>query len=154
MSSSDIVVQTLDDAFVRKHYDDFLRVDSTAVSEGHLEVWRASNYRKEISGKWILSVCALDQERLVGYRVVSKLSPLSMHVHGHRLSVDVSWRGRGVATQLIEYSELLAKKMGFVGITNYIHSRNIPSQRFFMKKGYAMIDDSFGHKSLYMKSIV
>ncbi|NKI31363.1 GNAT family N-acetyltransferase [Croceivirga thetidis] len=96
----------------------------------------------------------VDHNRIIGgivvstimdeeYRSISWLSENRKNIYIHRLFVHPKSQGQGIARQLMEFAEELAKTQNFVSVRLDTFSQNKRNQRFYENRGYQRLGDVF-----------
>jgi ribosomal protein S18 acetylase RimI-like enzyme len=88
----------------------------------------------ELDGQ-IAGVAALTQDQDAEY-AQADWDPAETAIVTHRLAVDPSAQGRGVAAALLEQAEQLAVQRGLKSLRVDTNSENAATQRLFPKLGY------------------
>lgn len=84
-----------------------------------------------ISGTMTLSE-TMDRE----YEAVRWLTPQGNQRYLHRLGIHPALQGKGLAQQLMDHAERMARQQGAVSIRLDTFSRNARNQRFYEMRGY------------------
>ena len=101
----------LDRAGMSRWLDDLVRLDGRlfqTMGAAYAEAgWTAEQFRRDLDGKWALSLAAVDGARaLAGFCIASASRQGAVHIH--RLAVEPRCQGRGVGRSLIAGLERLA----------------------------------------------
>ena len=109
----------LDRAGMSRWLDDLVRLDGRlfqTMGAAYAEAgWTAEQFRRDLDGKWALSLAAVDGARaLAGFCVAS--APRAGAVHIHRLAVEPRGRhAQGLADAAPGIGQQQAEKAGFNG---------------------------------------
>lgn len=125
--------------YMKKNLDLLIELDKPEVEAGNLEHWSTDNYIIKIESKFSLSVGIEHDGELVGYRIMTGGGKLTDFAHGHRINVHRQWRRMNVAKRLLDVTHERAKRVGYIGVTNFIHNSNRVSLKFFQTYGYTKI---------------
>ena len=95
--------------------------------------------REEITAnrpkKWEYSLLALDNEKIIGVRLISKRRNSRHH---HMTSVDKSHRRSGIGSEMMFNSASMAKTLGETFVTVKVEEGNEMSMNFHMKLGFTV----------------
>lgn len=140
--------------------DEVMEVVSRAVQwmNGHGSIQWNQNYPAEADfrldidnrallgiyeGQALYGVCAIDQKAYPEYDVVQWKNVQTPVFYLHRVAVDPKKHGQGLASELIRYAVLYAKRKGAHALRTDTTEKNIPMRRTFEKLGFICMEPMF-----------
>jgi len=96
------------------------------------------NYKEEIAG-CISITPKIDEE----YLLIKWLTPNKNNLYIHRLAVHPKFQGRGIAQQLMDFTEMIARKNKFSSIRLDTFSKNKRNQKFYELRGYQKLGNCY-----------
>tara|TARA_B100001057_G_C22813450_1_gene936388 strand:+ start:746 stop:1306 length:561 start_codon:yes stop_codon:yes gene_type:complete len=103
--------------------------------------WGEKEFLFEVQDKWKYSVCALEEDKVVGFIIISKYG---MNIHSHRLAMNVffdSSKKIHITKKLYEKLEEIARKNNIMSLTAIVPIDNLSTVRFYLKEGWIQLDN-------------
>jgi ribosomal protein S18 acetylase RimI-like enzyme len=97
------------------------------------ETWTLENLLMELPEKWLRSLVAVEQNRPVGYAIVSK-KPDAVHLH--HLIVSPLRRSSGIGARLLERFIADARRSGSRRVTLKVLDSNDRAMSFYARHGF------------------
>lgn len=94
--------------------------------------------KEQIIGSITIST-KMDEE----YVPIEWLSKNEANIYIHRLCVHPDHQGQGLARQLMDFAENLARENGFISVRLDTFSQNKRNQKFYETRGYKRLGDIF-----------
>lgn len=151
MNLGEVTTIGLTRKLAREHASDLLGIDEPHVVGGRLELWHKDNFLSEKEDKWRLSVAAIVDQVIVGYRIVSSSGRVDGCCHSHRAAVQRDLLRRGIGKKLLIRNEELAEKFGYRGITAYTLPNDVLVGSFFRTNGFQNIQSDKANLDLWVK---
>lgn len=115
-----------------KHVDEVMKIEEASFTTP----WTRSSILEEINkNKMAIYIVALEEGKVVGYGGM-------WHVinEGHitNIAVDENYRGRGVASSIIDKLTEIAMEKDMIGLTLEVRVSNEAARRLYGKNGFKM----------------
>lgn len=91
----------------------------------------------------IIAVIALCTSEHKAYAKVTWLTTSQKNMYVHRLAVHPKHQGKGIARELMDFAEDLARKEEYKSIRLDTFSKNTRNQRFYENRGYTKLDEVY-----------
>ena len=124
--------------------DQFMNIDretSELLGIKYGKAWGEKEFLFEVQDKWKYSLCALEDDKIVGFIIISKYG---MNIHSHRLAMNVSFDSSKkihITKKLYEKLEEIARKDKIMSLTAIVPVDNISTVRFYLKEGWIQLDN-------------
>ncbi|MEM8861926.1 MAG: GNAT family N-acetyltransferase [Chloroflexota bacterium] len=106
-------------------------------------IFRKDNFKtltSEVRKKEKRLVVALQRQRLLGCVLCNPNQETESDFYFGRLAVHPRYRGNGIAAQLLDEVESIARSEKFTGVTCYVRIALRQNIQFFESKGYEIYD--------------
>jgi len=140
----DIIIKILSDGFLEKYIQEFIDI----LKDEPDEYWKEENFRRELSGKFDISMIAIYNNVLVGY-IVASIKEEGAYIH--KFMTSSQYRSRGIGSRLQHAFEIRVKNLKLQKILLTILAENKNASKFYEKNGYNKIGeriDSINHRTL------
>ena len=104
--------------------------------------WNKNEFLHEVKDKWKYSLCALDEEDLVGYLISSNYNN---KIHSHRLAMKInlsSIEKIKITKLLFRELEILAKLNKISCTSAIVPIANISTAKFYLKEGWSQLKEN------------
>ena len=125
----DILIKILEKEILESQISEFIRI----LSEEPHEYWREEHFRKDLSGKFDLSIVALSGNKIAGY-IIASLKDSGPYIH--KFMVEKEMRGRAIGEKMLQAFESNARVKGYSSITLTVLEDNEPAIRFYEKHDF------------------
>jgi len=98
---------------------------------------------KIVSGSEILGIIVLTEIEDEEYDGVTWLTENAKNLYIHRLAVHPKHQGKGVARELLNFSEAYAKSNNYDSIRLDTFSQNKRNQKIYQQRGYVKLEDIY-----------
>lgn len=105
------------------------------------KAWGEKEFLFEVQDKWKYSICAFEEDKIVGFIIISKYG---MNIHSHRLAMNVSFDSSKkihITKKLYEKLEEIARKNKILSLTAIVPVGNFSTVRFYLKEGWIQLDN-------------
>ncbi|MGD1822474.1 MAG: GNAT family N-acetyltransferase [Pleomorphochaeta sp.] len=127
MRNFDIQIVSFD--FLKRNIASFLSINN----ENKEEYWNEDNFLFLLPKKFEWSVCAIINDQVVGFIISSKKDDSICHIH--KVAVASKFRGRGIATCLIQYIIDLAHRE-VKNLSLFVEDENVIAKKMYYKLGF------------------
>lgn len=127
----DILIKILDREILESRIEEFVGILS---AEPH-EYWKEEHFRKDLPGKFDLSIVAITGNTIAGY-IIASLKDSGPYIHKFMVRKDL--RGRAIGEKLLQAFESNAQGNGYSSITLAVLEENEPAIRFYKRHDFIL----------------